>query len=127
MTNLINTTDDEITAAAWLLAIDADTGYTDGYERELAREVRDAIPPESRGEVLHWLVACAVSGITVGAVNMLDETSEETYTVIAFVAGRLYAKVVTQGRAEQVLLHLIAHEITEREHMARVLGSLRAP
>lgn len=120
--NLINLVDDAITVAAWHLAIDADTGYTDGYERDLAREVCDGIPAGRHGEVLHWLVGGVVSGITVGAVNMLDETDEGTYALIEDVTARLYAGVVAQERAGHVLLHLVAHEIGEREHSARVLG-----
>ena len=123
MTDLIRATDDAIDTAVRLLALDADTGYTDGYERELAREVYDAIPPEGRAEVLHWLVEGAVSGITVGGINMLDETDDGTYALIADITARLYAEVVAQGRADRILLHLIAHEITEREDIARVLGS----
>jgi hypothetical protein len=123
MTDMINQVDDAITVAAWHLGIDADTGYTDGYERELAAEIYETIPEGDRGEILAWLVGNAVSGITVGAINMLDETDEGTYALNADLTARLYAQVVTQGRAEQTLLHLIAHEIIEREDTARVLGS----
>jgi hypothetical protein len=54
---------------------------------------------------------------------MLDECDDGTYAVIGDLTARLYAQVVTQGRAEQTLLHLLAHEIVEREDAARVLGS----
>lgn len=122
MTDIINRVDDAIEVAARRLGIDADTGYTDGYERELAEEVGEGIPADKRGEVLAWLVGNAVSGITVGAVNMLDECDEGTYALIADVTARLYAQVITQGRADQTLLHLIAREIIEREDIARVLA-----
>jgi hypothetical protein len=122
VTDIISLVDDAITVAAWHLAIDADTGYTGGYERELAAEVYETIPEGKRGEILCWLVGSAVSGITIGAVNMLDETDDSTYAVNAEVAGKLVAAIVAQGRADYVLLHLITHEISEREHMARVLG-----
>lgn len=114
--------DDAIEVAAWRLAIDMDTGYTEGRERELAAEVRDAIPDGERGEALRWLIGTTVSGITVGAVSMLDETDEGTYAVSDEITGRLFETVAAQGRAEGTLLHLIAHEISEREHIARVLG-----
>jgi len=125
MTDLINQVDDAITVAAWRLGIDSDTGYTEGYERELAKEVYESIPEDKRGEVLAWLVGGAVWGITVGAVNMLDECDEGSYTVIDEVAARLVGAISAQGHADETLLHLIAHEISEREHMARVLGASR--
>ena len=126
MTDLINRVDDAITVAAWQLGIDADTGYTDGYERELAREVYQDVPEGKRGEILAWLVGGAVWGITVGAVNMLDECDEGSYAVIDEVAARLVGAINEQDHADETLLHLIAHEISEREHMARVLGVLPA-
>jgi hypothetical protein len=47
MTGMISQVDDAITVAAWHLGIDADTGYTDGYERELAAGVCGTIPRTS--------------------------------------------------------------------------------
>jgi hypothetical protein len=126
MSDIISLVDDAITVAAWHLAIDVDTGYTEGCERELAMEVYETVPEDKRPEVLRWLVGNAVSGITVGAVNMLDETDDRTYAVNDEITGRLGAVIVAQGRADSVLLHLITHEISEREHMARVLGSRAA-
>jgi hypothetical protein len=113
--------EDALGLAAARLAIDGDSGYTDGYERQLADEVYAGIPAGKRAEVLRWLVGCVVSSITTGAVNMLDETSEDTYAVCDEITGRLVAAIIAQGRAGGTLLHLIAHEIGEREHMERVL------
>lgn len=122
MTDPINRVDDAITVAAWHLGIDADTGYTDGYERELAREVYEGIPEGERAEALAWLVGSAVSGITTGAINMLDECDDGTYALNEEIAGKLVAAIVAQDHADRTLLHLITHEIGEREYMARVLG-----
>lgn len=122
MTHLINQVDDAIETAARLLAIDADTGYTEGWEGKLAREVYESIPADRRSEILAWLVGNAVSNITTGAINMLDETDDSTYALADEIAGRLVAAIHAQGRADRILLHLIAHEIVEREDMARVLG-----
>jgi hypothetical protein len=120
--DLIGQVDDAITVAAWRLGIDADTGYTEGYERELAREVHEGIPEGRRGEVLAWLVGGAVWGITVGAVGMLDECDEGSYAVIDEIAARLVGAIGAQDRADYVLRHLITHEISEREDTGRVLG-----
>lgn len=118
---MINRFEDMIEMATGRLGIDGDSGYTEGYDRELAGEVYRCIPESGRGEILRWLVEGVVSNITMGAINMLDETSEDTYTVDAEITDKLIAAIVAQDRADDTLLHLIAHEIGEREHMERVL------
>ena len=122
MTDMINRVDDAIGTAARLLAIDADTGYTEGYEGKLAREVYENIPQDDRAEILRWLVGEVVAGITTGAISMLDETDDGSYALADEITGRLFAAITAQDRADQILLHLIAHEIVEREDTARVLG-----
>lgn len=108
----------------YAFAIDVNDGYTEGYERVLAQEIFGRIPEDKRPEILRWLIEGTVHGITVGAVNMLDETDDDTYQVINHVVSILEAAVHRQNDADGTLLHLLACEIREREHMERVLKSV---
>ena len=121
---MIDSVEQMLDLAADRLAIDMEAGYTEGYERTLAREVHDRIPEEKRPEILRWLIGEVVASITTGAVNLLDETDEDSYRVADEIAGKLDAAVRRQDHADSTLLHLITHEITEREHMARVLKDI---
>lgn len=120
---MIDSVDGMLSDAAGRFAIDVNDGYTEGYERVLAREVCDRIPKDRRPEILRWLIHGIVMGITVGEVNMLDETADDTYQVIDVITETLDAAVRRQEHADRTLLYLIGHEIMEREHMERVLKS----
>lgn len=98
----------------------ASRSYTDGLERELAEELIAGIPADRRGAALEVMATEHLSPHITGAVCVLDECDERTYTAISSMARVLLDAVTAQDRAPAALRVLLTQAICDTEGLLPV-------